>query len=404
MRIVAAATVLVLGFMTFTASAADLPKPGTFQIVGMNIHSTDTPVAELKLIQDGGWPFIRADLNWPYVETTKGHYNFGVGGQWPMDLTVQRWHGQMGHQLMLILCDVGKNPYGEPWTKQWQDGFVNFAAETARHYKGTNTLYEILNEPFKDPIEAKYPPSLYVDLVRRVAKAMRDVDPTAKIIGPAVSPLFAPDYMKAWFKLGLLDIVDAVSLHPYPSETGRPEEIVDMYAEVKHWMQEYGGKVIPIMSSECGWYTVPAINGRNLETQAQYSVRYQLINLSQGVCGSVQCCFRSYPEPKNPEANYGVMTVVSPTADVAPTIANAKPAYFAVQKMAQALKGKHFSHRINVDFSYDWLLVFEGPHGQKTLAAWTVFDFGRTIKVPGWGTLHLTKMPIYVDQPKTGGN
>lgn len=405
MRIASIIAVSMFGSILSVAHAVELPKPGVFdEVVGINIHSTDTSMAELKLIEDGGWSFMRADLNWPLVETTKGQYNYGLGGQWPIDVTVKRWRGELGHPIMLILTDVGKNVHGKQWSPEWLDGYVKFAAETARHYKGANVLYELLNEPFKDPIEAQYPPSLYADLVRRAAKAIREVDPDAKIVGGVVSPLFAPDYLKAWFKLGLLDDVDAVSLHPYPSELGRPEELVDMYAEVRHWMQEYGGKVIPLMSSECGWYTVPAPNGRSYDVQAQYGVRYHLINLSQGVCGSIQFCFRTYPDPTNPDGNYGMMKPHSATANVEPVLADAKPAYFAVQKMAQALKGKHFGHRINVDFSYDWLLVFEGPNGEQTLAAWTVFDFGRTVNVPGWGTLNLTKMPIFVDKPKTAGN
>jgi hypothetical protein len=405
MKKIAAITMgTVLGTMTLNARSVELPRPGVFdEVVGMNIHTTNTSMAELKLVEEGGWSFMRADLNWPLVETTKGQYNFGPGGQWPIDVTVQRWHGELGHSIMLILCDVGKNVHGKQWSPEWQDGFVKFAAATAAHYKGKGVIYELLNEPFKDPIEDQYPPSVYVDLARRAAKAIREVDPDAKIVGGVVSPLFAPDYLKAWMKLGLLDIVDALSLHPYPSEQGRPEELVEMYAEVRHWMKEYGGKVIPLMSSECGWYTEPVPNGRPYEVQAQYGVRYHLINLSQGVFGSIQFCFRTYPDPTNPDANWGMMKPHSATANEEPVLADAKPAYFAVQKMAQALKGKHFSHRIDVDFSYDWLLVFEGPDGRQTLAAWTVFDFGRTVKVPGWGTLNLTKMPIYVDQPNAEG-
>jgi hypothetical protein len=357
-------------------------------------------MAELKLIDEGGWKLVRVDLNWPRVETVKGEYNFAYGGKWPIDVIYENWHKKLGNRLLFLICDVGPNVHGAPFSPEWQDGFVKFAAETVAHYKGSNSMYELLNESFGGPITDKYPATLYVDLARRAAKAMREVDPTVKIIGPAVGPTpeFAADYLKEWFKLGLLDIVDAVSVHPYTWQ-GPPEKMVQIYANVRYWMQRYGGKVVPLMSSENGWYTVPATNGVSLKTQADYLVRYQLINLSQNICGSIEYEFRNgNSERTNPETNYGVMNT-----PLEPTIKDAKPAYLAMQKMTQAIKGKTYSERLITASNEDWLLVFTGPDGEQILAAWTAAKLAHTLEVDGWGSINLTGTPIYVEKPKADG-
>lgn len=400
-------TTIVVGLMLCpmlsAVHAADFPQAGTTKIIGLTVHTADPTNDELDLIAAGGWSNIRMVMNWNRVETVAGQYNFDYGGQWPVDVLYQRWSTQRNKQNLFILDDVGTNSlYGARWSQAWQVGFVNFAAATASKYKNSNNIYEILNEPFVDPIDPNgVTPAQYVNFVGNVASAMRAVDPNVKIIGPAVSPLsgFAPDYLKAWFVAGLLNHVDAVSLHPYTWQ-GPPEQIVQMYDDVRSWMQYYGGQVKPIVTSEVGWYTTPATNGVSYQTQADYLARYHLINLSQGVLGSVQYTFRdlTHPDPQDPENSYGVMDVL----DTEPTLADAKPAYFAVQQLAQALDGKQFSARMDNGNSNDWLLVFNGPGGVQTLAAWTT-NGSHNVNFPEWGNLQLTGSPIYVTIPEPGG-
>jgi hypothetical protein len=240
-RIGALAAALALGCVSTFIHAADLPQPGTTKILGMNVHTADPTLAELNLIKNGGWSMVRMDINWNRVETVQGQYNFDYGGQWPVNVLYDNWSTQLGKQNLFILNDVvATNPiYGAKWSQTWQDGFVNFAAAVAAKWKGSNNIYEILNEPFNDPVDPSYPPGLYTNLAHRVSQAMRAIDPDVKIIGPAVSPLFAPNYLRQWFWNGLLNDVDAISLHPYTYNQA-PEQIVSMYADVRSWMQQYG--------------------------------------------------------------------------------------------------------------------------------------------------------------------
>ncbi|MCC7351068.1 MAG: PEP-CTERM sorting domain-containing protein [Phycisphaerales bacterium] len=396
MRTVSIAIIAMSWTMACGVRAADLPKAGTTQILGVNIFTADPTVPELDLIENGGWTLIRQPVNWNQVETIQGQYNFDYGGQWPVSVAYDRWSVQRGKQNLFILDDVGTNAiYGARWSQAWQSGFINFAAAAATRYKNSNNIYEILNEPFVDPIDPNgVSPSQYVNFIGNVASAMRAVDPDIKIIGPAVSPLtgFAPDHLKAWFVAGLLNHIDAVSLHPYTWQ-GPPEQIVQMYDDVRSWMQFYGGQVKPIVSSEVGWYTTPSTNGVSYQTQADYLSRYQLINLSQGIRGSVQFSFRdnSHPDPQDPENNYGVMDTYG-----VPTLADAKPSYFAMKLLAESLAGKEFSTRLDNGNSSDWLLLFAAPNGDQTLAAWTTEQGGRTVDLDGWGTFQLTGSPTYL--------
>jgi hypothetical protein len=74
-----------------------------------------------------------------------------------------------------------------------------------------------------------------------------------------------------------------------------------------------------------------------------------------------------------------------------------KLAYYELQLLTHSLKGETFTTRLTTGIpSSDWLLVFTSGSGQKTLAAWTTGD-AHTDTVSGWGTLHLTSTPFYVD-------
>ena len=60
------------------------------------------------------------------------------------------------------------------------------------------------------------------------------------------------------------------------------------------------------------------------------------------------------------------------------------------------MKGETYNSKLSDGNSSDWLLVFTSPSGQQTLAAWTTGN-AHTVTVSGWGTLHLTSTPFYVN-------
>ena len=63
-------------------------------------------------------------------------------------------------------------------------------------------------------------------------------------------------FLTPCIQAGLLNLVDGVSVHPYQGGNP-PENAVADYTGIRSVMQTYGGKTVPIISSEWGYSTVP---------------------------------------------------------------------------------------------------------------------------------------------------
>ena len=73
-----------------------------------------------------------------------------------------------------------------------------------------------------------------------------------------------------------------------------------------------------------------------------------------------------------------------------------KPAYDEIRLLTSSLKGETYNSTLSDGNSSDWLLVFTSASGQQTLAAWTT-GTSHAVTVSGWGRLHLTSTPFYVN-------
>ena len=157
----------------------------------------------------------------------------------------------------------------------------------------------------------------------------------------------------------------------------------DSYAAARHLMRQYsGGSSKPLVAPEWGYTSAASdpFGAGSLQAQADCMARVYLINMSQGISFSGW-----YEWKEGYDANYGVVN-----ADLSPT-----PSYTAMHLLTASLKGETFSQKLNDGNSADWLLVFTGG-GHTTLAAWTTGTADTAI-VSGWGTLHLTSTPFYVN-------
>ena len=217
--------------------------------------------------------------------------------------------------------------------------------------------------------------------VNQAVPAIRNADPNATIIGPATCPNgtgINTTFLTNCFNYGtrypgqkgLLDLVDAVSVHPYQSTNGNiytnpapPENVVsDTYTPLTTLMKSYHSNVaLPIVSSEWGYsMTMPGITE---QVQGDYLARMMLVNLSQpGVVGSNWFDLKNDgTDATNVEDNFGMVA-----NDFTP-----KTAYNEMQLLATSLRGETFTTKLSDGHTSDWLLVFTAPSGQETLAAWT---------------------------------
>lgn len=339
-------------------------------------------------IQGAGFKFIRVDLTWDVIERVKGQYDFtnfdgfaracanrNIRLHWNLNYGNPRFYG----------TDLD--------SPAWRQAFLNYAVAAVTHYKGRGNIYELWNESncgFWPGASEVGKVDQYMALANLVLPAIREADPTCTLLAPATTGV---DYafLDSCFRRGLHHYVDAISVHPYRHESSPdPESVVADYAVLRQLLNKYKPGM-PIVCSEWGWSTSPgftATNGISAETQGNYLARMFLVNLSERIPLSSWYTFKDRTtDPADVDGNFGMMTLTH----------DAKPAWREMRRLVDALAGKAFTERLASEPS-DWLLVFNSPDGQQhTLAAWTTKTSPCDVTVAGWGTLHLTAKPSYVN-------
>ncbi len=368
--------ICTLALLTLAAApllGAGLPSPTVPDGLGVNIHFTGAPAKDLDMLAAAGFRFIRMDFPWAGVEREKGVYDFAPYDELTAALAAR------GIRPLYIL-DYGNKLYesaNSVVTEPGRQAFARFAAAAAAHFKGQGIIWELWNEPNGGNFWTNPDPKAYMALAKVVFPAIRAADPGAVCIGPATSGL-PQDYLRECFRLGLLDLVDAVSVHPYrntPPETAaadllRLRALICRYAPAKADM--------PLISGEWGYSSV--WDRFDPELQGRYLPRQLLSNLSVGIPLSIWYDWHDDgPDPKESEHHFGTVTL-----DYQP-----KPAYEAMRTLTQALRGRLFSKRLESQPD-DYLLLFWPPY---TLAAWTTGP-AHAVQV-GDRRLMLTEMPQY---------
>jgi hypothetical protein len=357
--------------------------------LGVNIHFfSGGTTNDLDQMQAAGFRFVREDFAWSRVEQAKGVYNFKPYDDLTRELT------RRGLRALYIL-DYGNKLY-EPsgmsvQTEPGREAFARFAAAAAARYRGQGVVWELWNEPdvlwYPYPAGAKAPRTEeYVDLAKVALPAVRKADPGALIIAPAVNRMKF-EYLEACFKLGLLDLLDGVSVHPYRG--GGPESVAADIERLRALMAKYRpeGKPLPVISGEWGWTVLPKAGYASVsspEQQGHYLARQFLVNLSLGIPVSIWYDWRDDgTDPKNGEHNFGTVT-----HDRQP-----KPAYRALQKLTEALGGMRFVKRLDAPPD-EWRLLF--TDGQRSaIAAWTTAQPRSAGVIPDQ-KVELTEAPQYL--------
>jgi beta-xylosidase len=403
----AALACVALAALALNAGPTRKPLPdGTIPDgLGVNIHFTgDRP--QLDMIAQGGFRFIRMDLIWEAIEKQKGVYDFAESGYDALsEGCVKR-----GIRPLYIL-DYSNRLYETDRSVRTEEGraaYASFAEAAARHFAGKGFLFEIWNEP-NISIFWKPEPNAddYMAMLKAAAPRIKAADPTCTLVAPACSGMDMK-WLEECFKLGMLDEVDAVTVHPYRPQS--PETVIPDYAALRALIAKHApkGKNVPILSGEWG-YSGVNWDGRRLsdEAQAQYLAREFLVDLSQDIPVSIWYDWSNdSPNPDDRESNFGTVT-----HDLKP-----KPAYMAAKTLATSLAGYKVEKRLDLAGRDDYaLLLTKG--GEKAVAAWTTGadheariplppGAGRLVKMLGetsplsWGEggpgLTLTQGPCYV--------
>jgi hypothetical protein len=354
---------------------SEIPEPVLPAGVGVNIHFVTGHEKDLDMIADAGFKFVRMDFHWGAIEPRKGEYD------WSGYETLLANLEQRGLRAIFIL-DYSHPLYEEtvtspnPITGQAQKGtaspqhpasiaaFAQWAAASAKHFQGRHVLWEIWNEPNGNFWSPKPDAQQYTALALATCKAIRAADLQAAIIGPASSG-FPREFLETFLKSGVLEYLDAVSVHPYRDAHSPPETAAGDYQKLRALIERYapparkGG--IPILSGEWGYSTHK--KGVSLETQGAFAARQQLSNLLNGVPLSIWYDWKNDgPDRNENEHNFGTVL-----PDLQP-----KPAYVAIQTLTRELSGYRIARRISLPGDKDYVLLCVSQAGGQELAAWTL--------------------------------
>ncbi|HMJ12974.1 MAG TPA: hypothetical protein VK524_16245 [Polyangiaceae bacterium] len=150
------------------------------------------------------------------------------------------------------ILDYGHPDHGggaPPTTPADIAAFAQFAGAAAARYHGV--IWEVWNEPNLPMFWPNPDPAAYVRLFAAAAQAIRARDPSATIVGPAIGGDTTDwTYLYGTFNAGLLQLADAVSVHPYG--VGDPAGYQQFYAMIRSVMQYYG-PIRPLMATEWGF-------------------------------------------------------------------------------------------------------------------------------------------------------
>jgi len=201
-----------------------------------------TKLAELGVTE------IRDGQTWSQVEKTAGQYNFT-----PSLVNYMDRAENLGVEAMLVfasgntLYDGGYTPY----TAEGRQAYANYIVAVLQKYGSQVEEIEIWNEfnnanAFTGPA-AGNDSFYYNELLKTVWNTVKPLFPDVKILGGSVN-VIGVGALESIFKLGALNYMDGVVVHPYRSA---PEHVDDEILHLQDVMSRYGA-VKPIYATEFG--------------------------------------------------------------------------------------------------------------------------------------------------------
>ncbi|MCL4205175.1 MAG: hypothetical protein KJ000_22055 [Pirellulaceae bacterium] len=350
-----------------------LPRSGTVDGLGVNIHFTDPRPGEMEMLTAGGFRWVRMDLIWSATERERGRYDFSAYDRLVAALEEHRIRA-------LFILDYSNRLYEDNRSVVTEEGrraYARWAASAAERFQGKGILWEIWNEPnirnFWQP-EPNMPD--YTAMALAACRAIREAAPGEAIIGPATSTIDLP-FLEGCFQAGLLEWWDAVSVHPYRQSA--PETAVAEYRELRRLIAKYAPakRTIPILSAEWGYSAV--WNGFDADKQGRMLSRQWLTNLAHDIPLSIWYDWRDDGlDPKEPEHHFG--TVAHQYRHGSDPVFDPKPAYLAAKTLSATFAGCQFDKRLATGRQDEYALLFR--QGDRfRLAAWTTSAAPRRIEI-----------------------
>jgi hypothetical protein len=257
--------------------------------------------------------------------------------------------------------DGGNTPYTENGFR----AYAHYGVELLRHYGTQISAVEIWNEyngSFCSGPAASDRAGTYARMERIAYEALKAERPDIVVAGGATAGIPMP-YLERLFADGALDSMDAVSVHPYRTDS-EPEGIEKEISALQELIKRFNhGRPKPIWVTEIGWGTRgasdsgdPAINE---ETQASFLIRAYTLLLSAGVERIYWYLFRDYSQ-------FATMGLVRADKRETP-----KPAYMAMKTMIAEIGAAHFVRRERTKSDF-YSLLFDRDAGGQVRVIWSL--------------------------------
>jgi polysaccharide biosynthesis protein PslG len=369
---------------TQTAWAGPWPDDTITGGLGVWADPERTEDDEMDRIKSLGMNYIRMDMRWNEVEQLRGQY---VWTEFDRNMASLHDHNLKAIVILQggnaaysgkVRLDSRSNPYGVEWiepapTKDEEvKAFAAFAAAAVKRYGTNDVIWEIWNEPDLTIFWAPKPDiEAFSRLATATCQAMRQVDPHATIIGPALAHLpriynyYKADYLNAFLQSPVVSCLDAISVHPYRHGDETPETAQDDYRKLSKRMKHYlpGGKSLLIVNSEWG-YSLSEVTD---EQQAAYALRSYLVDAMSGVPLSLWYSWKdalheheSDRRRWDREAHFGLVDFDG----------NDKPAVTVLEEILPHLKDAHIEKRIAVGNDDVYALLLRYPQDKYGLIFW----------------------------------
>ena len=343
--------------------------------VGVNIHFVTGHQKDLDLIAAAGFKFIRMDFGWESIEKTKGSYDWAgydelLGNLEKRGLKavfILDYSNPLYEEMVSSVNPLNQQPHrtlASPQHPESIAAYARWAAAATKHFHGRPIIWEIWNEPNIQFWNPKPDVHQYTDVALAACRAIRQTEPDATLVGPASSE-FPWEFLTTFLQSGVLEYLDAVSVHPYRQYSRPPETASADYDKLRQLIDRFSPTSkkgqIPILSGEWGYAS--HTKGVSLDTQAAFAARQQLANLLHGVPLSIWYDWKNDgTNPEEREDNFGTVL-----PDLEP-----KPAYHAIQTLTRELAGYRIDRRFGSESEKDYLLLCEKPGDAPKLAAWTI--------------------------------
>ena len=209
-----------------------------------------------------GIKWTRLQANWKEIEPQRGVYEWAKNDQ--------AFAYALENNITPFVCLAGSNPiyckqsaeidarqkeiYGSSLMPPTEDpealaAWLKFVRVTVERYKNRIHYWEIWNEPnhphyWGAPVDG----TEYGHLVRETAKAIKAVDPTAKLIGGALAGL-NPEFTDKFLANGTAGLIDIITFHNYGE---LPEERIYKALEVWDVINKHNSG-LELWQGECGY-------------------------------------------------------------------------------------------------------------------------------------------------------